>query len=226
MLIYVYNPNTLQVERYTRDPDEIMPHVVGRSLTVREFRGSTKSTLLWTDLRTMQTWNAFRAYYARPIHVGYAFKRIWEGGHAAQSQHYAGMAFDTGQNLTSAVRNQLHASAIRFCQWTYVEPQYLTPTWVHFDRRLTPPACASGGYITLRHGSRGVYVLTMQDALNALGYTGSGLDGIFGNGTQAALERFQRANGLVGDGICGCGTWTALATKAVGIGKTPTVVNP
>ena len=28
--------------------------------------------------------------------VGCAFKRLFEGGHSGQSQHYAGSAFDTG----------------------------------------------------------------------------------------------------------------------------------
>ena len=141
MLIYVYNPNTLQIEHYERALSDAMPYVQNRTMTVREFRGSSHSTLLWTDLRAIATWNAFRTYYGAPIHVGYAFKRIWEGGHAAQSQHYAGVSFDTGQNLPAAKRNALHAAAVRFGQWSYVEPQSLTPTWVHYDKRLFPPAC-------------------------------------------------------------------------------------
>lgn len=66
----------------------------------------------------------------------------------------------------------------------------------------------------------------MQDALNAVGFTGGGLDGIFGSGTQNAVMRFQRANGLAVDGIVGCQTWQALTSQAVGIGQTSTVVDP
>jgi peptidoglycan hydrolase-like protein with peptidoglycan-binding domain len=69
-------------------------------------------------------------------------------------------------------------------------------------------------------------VLTLQDALNALGYTGSGLDGIFGNGTRNAVIRFQRAQGLDPDGIVGCQTWERLTELAVGIGRTSTVLDP
>lgn len=52
------------------------------------------------------------------------------GGHGTQSQHYAGVAFDVGQRLSNADRNRLRNSAINSGIWSYVEPAYLTPTWV------------------------------------------------------------------------------------------------
>lgn len=226
MRIYVYNPDTNRIEKYERDLSDNMPYTSGYTLRVREFRGSSRASLVWTDKRFMQTWNNFRDYYGKPIYVGYCFKRIWEGGHGKQSQHYAGGSFDTGQNLSSSGRLALYNSAVRFGSWSYVEPRSMTPTWVHFDKRLTPPACSSGGYITLRRGSRGVYVLILQDALNAIGFTGSGLDGIFGVNTENAVKRFQRSNGLSADGVVGCATWRSLTNKAVGIGRTSTVVDP
>ena len=226
MLVYVYNPSTNRIEKSTLSLNDNMPYTTGKSLTVDEFRGSSKTTLVWSDKRFFQTWTNFRRYYGKPIYVGYCFKRIWEGGHGNQSQHYAGGAFDTGQNLTSSGRRALHSSALSFGQWSYVEPISMTPTWVHFDKRLAPSACSRGGYITVKEGSRGVYVLILQDALNALGYTGGGLDGIFGSKTKAAVRKFQADNYLVVDGIVGCGTWTEVTAQAVGIGKTATVVNP
>ena len=214
------------MEYYTLAETDAMPYNIGRTLTVGEFRGSSRAGTLWTSRRAMEAFNITRGMWGRPISVGYAFKRIWEGGHAAMSQHYAGVAFDAGQNLDSAARNQLRDTAIRSGVWTYVEPAYLTPTWVHMDARETPAACAAGGYPLVRYGSAGVYVLTLQDALNALGYTGSGLDGYFGNGTRNAVISFQQAQGLDADGIVGCLTWEALTEAAVEIGQTPTVVNP
>ena len=223
--VLVYNRSKEKVERYYLENGDGMPYVPERRLTVAEFRGSSKANIVWTDRRFMETFAAFRRYYGRPIPVGFAFKRIWEGGHGNQSQHYAGSAFDCGQSLTAARRKGMWNSAVAFGGWSYVEPQRLTPTWVHFDKRLGPPACSSGGYITVRYGSRGVYVLIMQDALNALGYTGGGLDGIFGGGTLDALRRFQRDAGLASDGVSGCQTWRTLTAAAVGIGKTPTVID-
>lgn len=226
MTVFVYNPYSERIERFEKSLSDAMPYVIGRTLTVDEFRGSSNASLIWTDRRVMETWNEFREFYGSPIPVRYAFKRIWEGGHSAQSQHYAGTSFDAGQSLTSAQRRRLYDSALQFGGFSYVEPINLTPTWVHFDRRLLPAACATGGYILTENGSRGVYVLVLQDALNALGFTGGGLDGIFGQRTKDALIRFQRSRNLSPDGVAGCATWRALTSAAVGIGRTPTVVFP
>lgn len=224
-VILVYNNDINQMETYIRNENEVMPYVYNNSLTVNEFRGSSNANTLWTDKRTMETWSQFRDYYGQPIFVGFAFKRIWEGGHSDQSQHYAGRAFDTGQNLNSVPLERLRQSAINSGLWNYVEPAYLAPTWVHMDKRNENPACISG-YPLLRRGDKGNYVLILQDALNALGFTGSGLDGLFGSSTENAVRRFQTSNGILADGIVGCVTWTLLTELVKGIGQTPTVVNP
>lgn len=224
--VYVYNNRNDSMEYYTLAESDAMPYNIGRTLTVDEFRGSSRAGTLWTSRRAMEAFNVTRNTWGRPIYVGFAFKRIWEGGHAAMSQHYAGVSFDVGQNLDSFTRDQLRNTAAQTGVWSYVEPAYLTPTWVHMDARQTPAACSAGGYPLVQMGSAGVYVLTLQDALNALGYTGSGLDGYFGNGTRKAVISFQRAQGLGADGIVGCLTWESLTDAAVSIGQTSTVVNP
>ena len=170
-----------------------------RSLLVREFRGSSNSNTLWTTKRAMQSWNATRYLYGKPIPVGFAFKRPWEGGHSNQSQHYAGVAFDVGQRLSNSERNALRNLAQESGVWSYVEPANLTPTWVHFDKRFGRPACSTGGYPVVRRGSISTYVLIAQDDLNTLGYKTGGLDGIFGGRTEEAVRRYQTSRGLVSD---------------------------
>ncbi len=55
---------------------------------------------------------------------------------------------------------------------------------------------------TLRVGSRGNEVTALQQSLIDLGYlTPGSADGIYGNGTAAAVRQFQEASGLSGDGI-------------------------
>ena len=142
-----------------------------------------------------------------------------------QSQHYAGVSFDVGQNLTQAERTRMRNLAINSGLWSFVEPASLTPTWVHFDKRYGVPACPAGGYPLLRHGSKGVYVLILQDALNTLGYKAGSLDGVFGNGTRNAVAVYQRNNGLSADGIVGCNTWTRLMSQIVGRGRTSTTID-
>ena len=119
------------------------------------------------------------------------------------------------------MRNKAISSGV----WSFVEPASLTPTWVHFDRRWAPPACAAGGYPLTRNGSRGIYVLVLQDALNNLGYRTGGLDGIFGPATTNSVRAYQTYKGLVPDGIVGCNTWTALMRDVVGRGRTPTTID-
>lgn len=223
--IFIYNNYTNRIERYVRSLNQPMPYNVGGSLTVGEFRGKSRSNILWTDRKTMEAWNRLRRYWGRPISVGYAFSRIWEGGHTAQSQHYAGVAFDVGQNLTYNQRVALRNFAFNSGLWTYVEPISLTPRWVHFDKRFGIPACARGGFPELRIGSRGNYVFILQDALSAIGYTGAGLDGVYGAGTSAIVKRFQRAHGIYPSGVTNCVTWSRLTSLANGRGRTSTVIN-
>lgn len=223
--ILVYNNDTNRMETFYRGENEAMPYNTNGTLKVKEFRGSSKSNILWTDKRTMQAWNSQRYIYGSPIPVGFAFKRPWEGGHGNQSQHYAGTAFDVGQGWTNAQRNALRNSAINSKIWSYVEPASLSPTWVHFDKRFGTPACSSGGYPLIRQGSRGNYVCIAQDDLNTLGYKTGGLDGVFGTQTTNAVKRYQTSRGLASDGIIGCNTWRSLQENVVGTGKTSTTIN-
>lgn len=223
--IKIYNNDTNRMETYYRGEQEAMPYVTGRTLTVKEFRGSSNSNLLWTEKRAMLAWNSQRYIYGKPIKVGYAFRRPWEGGHSTLSQHYAGLAFDVGQTLTTTERNNLYNSAVNSGVWTYVEPQILTPTWIHFDKRRGNPACSTGGYPQIQLGSRGAYVMIAQDDLNTLGYKTGGLDGIFGSNTQTAVRSYQQNKGLAVDGIVGCNTWRSLQEDVLGKGKTSTTID-
>ena len=223
--IIVFNSNTNRMENYTRTETAAMPYNTNRTLTVREFRGSSNSNILWTTKRTMQSWNSQRYIWGGPIPVGFAFKRPYEGGHGTQSQHYAGVAFDVGQTLSQTRRRALWNSANSSGIWSYVEPISLTPTWVHWDKRFGTPACSSGGYPLIKRGSISNYVLIAQDDLNTLGFPTGVLDGIFGAQTQTAVRNYQRKVGLSADGIVGCNTWRALQEAVIGTGATSTTIN-
>ena len=120
--ILVFNNDTDKMEVYTRAESSAMPYNVNGTLTVREFRGSSNSNILWTTKRTMQAWNSQRYIWNAPIPVGFAFKRPYEGGHSTFSQHYAGVAFDVGQTLSAVRRTALWSSANSSGIWSYVEP--------------------------------------------------------------------------------------------------------
>lgn len=65
----------------------------------------------------------------------------------------------------------------------------------------------------LRYGSRGEKVKELQQKLKRWGYYTGSIDGIFGSGTQAAVKKFQKKNGLTADGIVGPQTAAALGMR-------------
>ena len=58
----------------------------------------------------------------------------------------------------------------------------------------------------LRHGSRSEAVRQLQENLKALGYYTGNITGNYGTLTEAAVTKFQKANGLSADGIAGSKT--------------------
>lgn len=61
---------------------------------------------------------------------------------------------------------------------------------------------------TLKLGSRGTDVITLQKKLNLH------QDGIFGPLTEEAVKEFQKSNGLTVDGIVGAKTWAKLGVTS------------
>lgn len=63
---------------------------------------------------------------------------------------------------------------------------------------------------TLRIGSKGADVMTLQTALYNACHYGLTVDGVFGRKTEAAVKAFQKSEGLSVDGIAGAKTWSKL----------------
>ena len=82
------------------------------------------------------------------------------------------------------------------------KPVEQSPVTIHYSVRLP----------RLEKGSKGDAVRALQILLIGHGYSCGkyGVDGDFGGATLAALEKFQKANGLDADGIAGPKTWGCL----------------
>ncbi|MBE5783540.1 MAG: hypothetical protein E7329_09545 [Clostridiales bacterium] len=80
--------------------------------------------------------------------------------------------------------------------------------------------------VTLRSGSEGAAVRTLQTKLKSLGFYTGTVDGSFGTGTEDAVKAFQRAHSLTADGVAGGGTFDKLfstnAKTASSVAKTAT----
>ena len=81
----------------------------------------------------------------------------------------------------------------------------------------TPVPTAAPAYTTLYVGDRGEDVRKLQRRLAELGYLNDKIDGIYGQNTKKAVERFQYYNNLTVDGIAGKATQRLLF-------ESPTVV--
>ena len=85
---------------------------------------------------------------------------------------------------------------------------FLTLLYGLIGSHAIPPAVAA------RRGDRGSEVSEIQKNLAAAGYFNARATGFYGELTEAAVIRFQRANGLTPDGIVGTQTISALRNRS------------
>ena len=78
---------------------------------------------------------------------------------------------------------------------------------------------------TVKVGSKGTVVKTIQTKLKRWGYYTGSVDGVFGAKTKAAVQSFQRKNGLTADGIVGNATAKAMGVSLSGSSTTTSSSN-
>ena len=113
--------------------------------------------------------------------------------------------FHTGDGNVIHCSVNVQASTTTKTKWTH----YAVPLGLYTKEEIEQ----AGGVVirvTLKNGSRGEAVKTLQEMLNKLGYDAGKVDGIFGSNTEAAVKRFQAANNLAVDGIVGTKTQELL----------------
>jgi hypothetical protein len=132
-----------------------------------------------------------------------------------------------GNNNANAIGKYVSAGCIRMynndVQWLYSRIPVNTPVVITTSSKTFPALAAANGYkitngstvpvfsiVNLKKGSRGAEVMELQRRLTNLGYSTKGIDGVFGNNTDAAVRKFQKAKKLKVDGIVGPATKKAL----------------
>ena len=191
MIIYVFNCFKNILERYILEPYDNMPYTNHSSLSVKDFCINSHSNIVWTTLSSMILWNSFYLLTSDSVSLVSGFKRICEGGHPPQSQHYSGTAVDY-----SILYNK---------------------ECVHLP--LSSNQQNRYGYPPLSLGSSGVHVFVLQDALYTIGISPGALDGFFGFHTRSALCEFQHSFSLDVTGQADARTWRKLTFLASGIGN-------
>ena len=91
-------------------------------------------------------------------------------------------------------------------------PETLKALYSSSAKSTSTPAAVVG--TSLKEGSEGAEVRSLQTRLKTLGYYTGSVDGDFGSGTTAAVKAFQRAHGLTADGIAGTSTLNRLYSSS------------
>jgi peptidoglycan hydrolase-like protein with peptidoglycan-binding domain len=144
-----------------------------------------------------------------------------EAENTGVGEPWASVQIDAYVRLCAAVLKHVGADpimAVAHREYCTPKGRKIDPTGIDMDAfRQQVAAVMNGGIVrppipkadaqkrrTLRRGMSGDDVPALQKAL------GVKADGDFGSGTEAALRAFQRAHGLVADGICGPACFTVL----------------
>lgn len=162
----------------------------------------------WTDLRLLEAYEAVCQIFGS-VWIGACFRRPGRG----QSAHYAGLALDMGQGMPKEERAALRRFCLQSPLFSYVEPGYLTPTWVHAEISIAPPCVPGRGYPFLAQGQSGPHVFILQEHLCNQGFPCL-LSGHFSENTHAALIRYQRGQGLPDHGYVDGAVWSSLTAQA------------
>lgn len=138
-------------------------------------------------------------------------------------QALADAGFDPGP-VDGDFGPQTRAAVMRFQEANGLEVDGVVgpQTWGALNGAApSAPAAPTGPGPTLQRGARGPAVSDLQQKLAAAGFDPGGVDGDFGPMTNAAVRRFQSANGLEVDGIVGPQTWGALGGSSFVPGSGP-----
>lgn len=107
---------------------------------------------------------------------------------------------------SSAMNVRYDALSSRWTHWG--KPDFVDYSVVPEEKRETFVV----ELIELKKGDKGAQVKALQLLLVGSGYScgASGADGVFGQNTDSAIRKYQKAKGLIVDGIAGKNTFTKL----------------
>lgn len=211
-VLYLYDHSAQEFERFTGAE---LPYLGYGRIAMRGFLGQSDTDVAWTDMRLLEAYDALCKAQGAALYAGAGFKRVSSGLHAGQSAHYAGLALHLGQGMSTVEREELRISAVETGLFSYVEPGYLAPVWVHAEVMAAPPCALSRSYPYLERGMRGVHAFVLQDALLCCGFNAA-LTGTVDAVTERALLRFRESEGLSPGAFADAPLWSRLMKKAAG----------
>lgn len=176
---------------------------------VKEFKCNDGSDVVKIDLDNVKNLQKIRDHFGKGVHINSAYRtKAYNAkiGGATNSKHTTGQATDIVISGIAPLKIYLYALSIG----VHGAILYPNSSFVHIDTRpsifhavtldrktylLEPTA-------TLKFGLVNAQVKWMQYMLSQAGYKVT-VNSKFGSETEAAVKKFQKANGLTADGIFG-----------------------
>ncbi|MBQ4610506.1 MAG: hypothetical protein IJB30_02110 [Clostridia bacterium] len=142
-----------------------------------------------------------------------SFVPIRPGRKVCFSAHHAGLAGDFAllspcKNI-AARQNEIRRWCVKSGLFSYVQPQYSTPLWIHAEVSAAPPSSLFVPYPALFPGNMGVHCLVLQRCLAIAGYPCL-LTGRFSGDTLCALRRFCADRRLPPEDLVSGACWQRL----------------
>lgn len=160
----------------------------------------------WFTTTKPSDWNVFKKDVANSLGVDLPTSEIVEDNNTIKSiQNWTNTNYYTGIVVDGIYGRNTKKALIKALQ-TELNKQFQAGLVV--DGRWgikTENAC-----VTINRGDRGNITKTLQSLLFCNGYDTNGIDGIFGQGTEKAVRKYQSIKGLVVDGKAGKKTFASL----------------
>lgn len=211
MKIYVVDETNDTIEEFVLCLNENMPYTTGGRLTVRDFRATSNTCIMWTTKRFLMSIEEI-IDPCLDFDVRTGFLRAFETPDNGFYQHLLGTALEGGENLSYFWRMNLAKQIEDEALMDWIGDVDHEPSLMQFyqasysDSALVP-------FKTVRLKDQGISVFVLQDALWTLGYCIDELNGVFDQSLENALMQFQNENGLILDGVAGPETWRAIMHK-------------
>ena len=184
-----------------------VPYTVAETATPAEIPQATAKTesTVWKTLRSGDSGTEVKQLQENLIQLGYLSGK--PDGKYGKDTVDAVKAFQKANNLTAD--GTAGAATLKTLYGGNAKAT---------DKPADSTATISG---TLKRGSTGTDVKSLQTKLIELGYLTGKADGVFGQKTSAAVMAFQKANKLKADGVAGAKTLAQLEKSGTSAASTP-----